>query len=69
MIEKDYGDREARELWPQLERNLPGFFKDVEVKPALLHGDLWGGNVAENDEGPGKSLAITFSYSLSCLNV
>ncbi|XP_072024143.1 ketosamine-3-kinase-like [Amphiura filiformis] len=52
LVERDYGDREARELWPQLERNLPGFFKDIKVKPALLHGDLWGGNVAETDTGP-----------------
>jgi len=27
-------------------------FCDVEIVPALLHGDLWGGNVAEDDSGP-----------------
>lgn len=27
-------------------------FCDIEVVPALLHGDLWAGNVAEDDSGP-----------------
>lgn len=35
-----------------LQRKIPQFFTDVEIVPALLHGDLWGGNVAENAEGP-----------------
>lgn len=35
-----------------LQLKIPQFFKDVEVVPALLHGDLWGGNVAECAEGP-----------------
>lgn len=52
MVEKSYGDREARELWSQLQLKIPQFFTDVEIVPALLHGDLWGGNVAENAEGP-----------------
>ncbi|XP_013379834.1 ketosamine-3-kinase [Lingula anatina] len=52
MIEKEYRDKEMRELWPQLQRKIPELFKDIEVKPALLHGDLWGGNVSETDDGP-----------------
>lgn len=35
-----------------LQLKIPEFFKDVEIVPALLHGDLWGGNVAECAEGP-----------------
>ncbi|NWR76460.1 KT3K kinase, partial [Centropus unirufus] len=52
MIEKKSGDREARELWAQLQLKIPSLFCDVEIVPALLHGDLWGGNVAEDDSGP-----------------
>ncbi|MBN3310393.1 ketosamine-3-kinase [Amia ocellicauda] len=52
MIEKDYGDREARELWSQLQVKIPQLFSGVEIVPALLHGDLWGGNVAECEASP-----------------
>ncbi|NWH72813.1 KT3K kinase, partial [Piaya cayana] len=52
LIEKNSGDREARELWAQLQLKIPSLFCDVEVVPALLHGDLWSGNVAEDDSGP-----------------
>ncbi|KAM4598661.1 ketosamine-3-kinase isoform 1-T1 [Polymixia lowei] len=52
MVESSYGDREARELWAQLQLKIPQLFADVEVVPALLHGDLWGGNVSECTEGP-----------------
>uniref|UniRef100_A0A1A7WJZ0 protein-ribulosamine 3-kinase n=1 Tax=Iconisemion striatum TaxID=60296 RepID=A0A1A7WJZ0_9TELE len=52
LMEKSYGDQEARELWAQLQLKIPQFFTDVEIFPSLLHGDLWGGNVAECTEGP-----------------
>ncbi|XP_027519900.1 fructosamine-3-kinase isoform X2 [Chiroxiphia lanceolata] len=52
MIERDYGDREARELWSQLKPKIPEMFCDVEIVPSLLHGDLWAGNVAEDDKIP-----------------
>ncbi|PSN35296.1 Fructosamine-3-kinase [Blattella germanica] len=53
LIEKDYGDKEVRELWSRLQNKIPNFFKDMTIEPALLHGDLWGGNVAESANGPG----------------
>ncbi|KAK5913972.1 hypothetical protein CgunFtcFv8_008447 [Champsocephalus gunnari] len=52
MVEKSYGDRQASELWAKLQLKIPQFFTDVEIVPALLHGDLWGGNVAQCAEGP-----------------
>ncbi|XP_061472523.1 ketosamine-3-kinase isoform X5 [Rhineura floridana] len=52
MIEKNSGDREARELWTKLQLKIPSLFGDMDIVPALLHGDLWGGNVAEVDSGP-----------------
>ncbi|XP_048846691.1 ketosamine-3-kinase [Brienomyrus brachyistius] len=52
LAEKTYGDREARELWSRLQLKIPQLFTGIEVVPALLHGDLWGGNVAECVDGP-----------------
>ncbi|NWT76608.1 KT3K kinase, partial [Prunella himalayana] len=52
LVERSSGDTEARELWAQLQLKIPSFFCGVEIVPSLLHGDLWGGNVAEDDSGP-----------------
>ncbi|KAM9296399.1 ketosamine-3-kinase-like [Gastrophryne carolinensis] len=52
MLEESSGDREARELWSQLQLKIPQMFSGVEIVPSLLHGDLWGGNVSELDTGP-----------------
>ena len=42
-----YGDWGAHELWTQLLPKLPSFFTGITVRPALLHGDLWSGNAAQ----------------------
>ncbi|KAE8749584.1 hypothetical protein FOCC_FOCC003572 [Frankliniella occidentalis] len=47
LLEKEYGDRDTIDLWSQLQNKLPRFFRDVQIEPSLLHGDLWGGNAAE----------------------
>ncbi|XP_006886179.1 PREDICTED: fructosamine-3-kinase [Elephantulus edwardii] len=52
LIEKDYADREARELWSRLQVKIPELFCGLQIVPALLHGDLWSGNVAEDETGP-----------------
>ncbi|KAK2112467.1 hypothetical protein P7K49_012214 [Saguinus oedipus] len=52
MVEKESGDREALQLWSALQLKIPDLFRDMEITPALLHGDLWGGNVAEDASGP-----------------
>ncbi|XP_041567256.2 ketosamine-3-kinase-like [Taeniopygia guttata] len=52
LIERSLGNRKARELWAQLQLKIPSFFCGVEIIPSLLHGDLWGGNVVEDDSGP-----------------
>lgn len=60
-----YGDREARDLWSQLLPRLSQLFDGLgEIKPALLHGDLWSGNVAEDKNGPGKIIK-TFSSTFN----
>lgn len=53
LVEKDSGDKEARELWSKLQLKLSSFFEMLDnIQPALLHGDLWGGNVGQDDDGP-----------------
>ena len=35
----------------RLLENLPAFFSDYSPRPALLHGDLWGGNASCDKQG------------------
>lgn len=35
----------------KLYQQVPAFFKTYQPQPALLHGDLWGGNVAADAQG------------------
>lgn len=40
-------------LWSlSVQLKISQLFADVTVVPALLHGDLWGGNIAECSDGP-----------------
>ena len=48
-----YGDTETRSLWSRLQLKIPEFFKGMDIKTSLLHGDLWSGNAAETEDGPG----------------
>lgn len=43
------GDQKLREEWTQVLEatdDLRALFEGVEVKPSVLHGDLWSGNIA-----------------------
>lgn len=51
-ITRVFGNREANELWSELQLKIPSFFANVHVKPSLLHGDLYYGNTAETINGP-----------------
>lgn len=48
-----YGDREVKDLWSKLKAKIPEFFQDIPIEPALLHGDLWSGNIGQDSIGPG----------------
>ena len=50
----DGGDAEAEKLWSKLKEMIPTFFEGIgEVKPSLLHGDLWSGNAGVTSDGVG----------------
>uniref|UniRef100_A0A2S2PX58 Protein-ribulosamine 3-kinase, chloroplastic n=1 Tax=Sipha flava TaxID=143950 RepID=A0A2S2PX58_9HEMI len=38
--------------WTRLKKVIPKFFDGIEVKPSLVHGDLWSGNVAQSNLKP-----------------
>ena len=45
--------KKSYEAGLDLAEKLPLFFTDYQPKPSLLHGDLWGGNCAsDNDQNP-----------------
>lgn len=55
-------------MWSRLQLILPKFFKDLEIYPSLLHGDLWGGNASETKTHPGMSeLFILIKCEVNCL--
>ncbi|VDO32200.1 unnamed protein product [Onchocerca flexuosa] len=50
-----HNDRDLLSSWPQLERQIPTIFKDIEnIVPAIVHGDLWSGNYSYSSDGPGE---------------
>ncbi|XP_049802664.1 fructosamine-3-kinase-like [Schistocerca nitens] len=52
LLEENYADTEARELWSQLLGKLPQFFEGADIKPSLLHGNLQRDNIAETNSHP-----------------
>jgi len=46
-------DPELSKLGEQLCNNLGDYFEGITVKPSILHGDLWSGNVSGVDGEPG----------------
>jgi hypothetical protein len=46
------GDSSLLRMGEKLAGNLEQLFEGVEVRPAVLHGDLWSGNMAAVDGKP-----------------
>ncbi|MFT4551538.1 MAG: protein-ribulosamine 3-kinase [Chlamydiales bacterium] len=45
------GDELMRDCGHRLLDRLPGYFEGQEISPSLLHGDLWSGNMAVDEQG------------------
>lgn len=63
MLIQDYGDRELNENWSILQIRIEKYFQEFKgagnnIKPSLLHGDLWSGNVGIVTEGDTEDIAI-----------
>ncbi|KAJ9511890.1 hypothetical protein QJQ45_004518 [Haematococcus lacustris] len=46
------GDSRLSQLGQQLLPRLDHFFRDITVRPSVLHGDLWSGNIGRADGQP-----------------
>mmetsp|Transcript_10206 Transcript_10206/g.22642 ORF Transcript_10206/g.22642 Transcript_10206/m.22642 type:complete len:352 (-) Transcript_10206:177-1232(-) len=46
------GDGRCDALWEDVAPRLGALFEGVEVRPSLLHGDLWSGNIGSADGKP-----------------
>ncbi|CAI5986394.1 unnamed protein product [Closterium sp. NIES-65] len=51
LIRKQFADNALVASGEKLLEKLPELLGGVEVKPSLLHGDLWSGNIAADKEG------------------
>lgn len=58
------GNRELLTLWPELERKIPEYFKNCDIYPCLLHGDLWSGNYSFTKDGPGWACLMDSPFAL-----
>ncbi|KAH9516058.1 ketosamine-3-kinase isoform X2 [Dermatophagoides farinae] len=49
LVIENFGNRKIIEYWSELQLKIDKFFIDVidNIEPALLHGDLWSGNVTQ----------------------
>uniref|UniRef100_A0A0C9RH04 protein-ribulosamine 3-kinase n=1 Tax=Wollemia nobilis TaxID=56998 RepID=A0A0C9RH04_9CONI len=48
LSQQQYRDNDIYEKGQRLLKHLPTLFKDIEIKPTLLHGDLWSGNICSD---------------------
>ncbi|MCO5604822.1 hypothetical protein L7F22_058995 [Adiantum nelumboides] len=51
LAQQQYRDNDVYAKGQKLLQNMHLLFKDVDISPCLLHGDLWSGNVAADKEG------------------
>ena len=58
-VENGYGG-ELQSLGEKLLVEMPKLFVGREIKPSMLHGDLWGGNVAGLNDGLKDSTPVIF---------
>ena len=66
MVKRDYDDSEVNKLWPLLKAKMPEFFEGLDIKPSLLHGDLWSGNAGQVGSDPGTDSRSTITFQKYC---
>ncbi|KAJ1921343.1 hypothetical protein H4219_000660 [Mycoemilia scoparia] len=51
LVKEKYNDPKLDTQGERLIANLGKFFKDVDIRPSLIHGDLWSGNYNVDSNG------------------
>ena len=70
FLKRDGGDAEAEKLWSKLKERMPTFFEGIgEVKPSLLHGDLWSGNAEVTSDGVGGESFLMRGMTFSLFGI
>ena len=62
LAQKNGYGGELQTLGEKLLLEMPKLFGDQEIKPSMLHGDLWGGNVAGLKDGTPVIFDPAFYY-------
>jgi len=62
LAQKNGYGGELQTLGEKLLLEMPKLFSDREIKPSMLHGDLWGGNVAGLKDGTPVIFDPAFYY-------
>lgn len=53
----------VEDCWSKLKPIIPKLFEGIEVKPTLLHGDLWEGNIALHNSKPSLVIVLNVLYN------
>ena len=61
MSSFQYGDREVRESWSELQLDVDKIFRDENIQPELLHGDFCPVNFGQVGEKAGINL-ISYTF-------
>lgn len=51
LADKTNGDETLRDYGKKVLKIVPKLFEGISIKPSLIHGDLWSGNMLVDEEG------------------
>lgn len=58
-----FKQKRIEKYWSMLKPKIPEYFKGLDIKPTLLHGDFWEGNIALYKSKPSSVFVLYILYS------